>query len=146
MESVKQSIDRHIGEIKSDSTRLKAELEYLYEISKGKSRIYVDSEKLEQLFEKADELYRTIERLERANTILYQNRGKASVKKSASSKINGAKGGRPPKAVSAARKRLDELDDKWIRDKLTEEEKNEQDKLWQLVREWKNKKSVNQNI
>ena len=78
MESVKQSIDRHIGEIKSDSTRLKAELEYLYRISEGKSKIYVDAEKLEQLFEKAEELYRTIERLERANTILYQNRGKAS--------------------------------------------------------------------
>ena len=133
MESVKQSIDRHIGEIKSDSTRLKAELEYLYEISKGKSRIYVDAEKLE-------ELYRTIERLERANTILYQNRGKASLKKSAASKINGAKGGRPPKEISAARKRINELEDKWVSGKLTAEEEREQEQLYHLVYEWENKK------
>lgn len=140
MESVKQSIDRHIGEIKSDSTRLKAELEYLYELSKGKSRIYVESEKLEQLFFKADELYWTVERLERANTILYQNRGKKSLKKSAASKINGAKGGRPPKEISAARKRLNELDLIWARGELSDEEKNEQEHLYHLVHEWENKR------
>lgn len=140
MESVKQSIDRHIGEIKSDSTRLKAELEYLYRISEGKSKIYVDAEKLEQLFEKAEELYRTIERLERANTILYQNRGKASLKKSAASKINGAKGGRPPKEISVARKRINELEDKWVSGKLTAEEEKEQEQLYHLVYEWENKK------
>lgn len=105
METVKQQMDRHISEIKSDSSRLKAELEYLYELSKGKSKIYVDSEKLEQLYVKADDLFRTVERLERANTILYENRGKASPKKSASSKINGAKGGRPPKEISVAKKK-----------------------------------------
>ena len=140
MESVKQQMDRHIGEIKSDSTRLKAELEYLYRISEGKSKIYVDAEKLEQLFEKAEELYRTIERLERANTILYQNRGKASLKKSAASKINGAKGGRPPKEISAARKRINELDEKWARGELTDEETKEQEQLYQLVRDWENKR------
>ena len=35
MESVKQQMDRHIGEIKSDTSWLKAELEYFYEISKA---------------------------------------------------------------------------------------------------------------
>ncbi len=145
MESVKQQMDRHIGEIKSDSSRLKAELEYLYELSKGKSKIYVEAEKLEQLFVKADDLFRTVERLERANTILYQNRGKASFKKSAASKINGAKGGRPPKAVSDARKRIEELDDKWVRGQITDEEKKEQEQLFQLVHEWENKRLENLN-
>ena len=140
MESVKQQMDRHIGEIKSDTSRLKAELEYLYEISKGKYRIYVDSEKLEQLFLKADDICRTVERLERANTILYENRGKASPKKSASSKINGAKGGRPPKEISAAKKRIDELEEKWVFGKLTDEERQERDQLYHLVYEWENKK------
>lgn len=140
MESVKQQMDRHIGEIKSDSTRLKAELEYLYELSKGKSRIYVESEKLEQLFLKAEEIYWTVERLDRANTILYQNRGKKSFKKSAASKINGAKGGRPPKEISAARKRINELDEKWARGELTDEETKEQEQLYQLVRDWENKR------
>lgn len=140
MESVKQQMDRHIGEIKNDSSRLKSELEYLYELSKGKSRIYVDSEKLNQLFLKAEELYYTVERLERANTILYQNRGKKSLKKSAASKINGAKGGRPPKEISAARKRINELEDKWVLNKLTPEEEKEQEQLYHLVYEWENKK------
>lgn len=98
---------------------------------------------MEQLFEKAEELYRTIERLERANTILYQNRGKASLKKSAASKINGAKGGRPPKEISAARKRINELEDKWVSDKLTAEEKKEQEQLYHLVHEWENKRNPN---
>lgn len=140
METVKQQMDRHIGEIKSDSSRLKAELEYLHELSKGKSKIFVDSEKLEQLSVKADELFRTVERLERANTILYENRGKASLKKAASSKINGAKGGRPPKEISAAKKRINELEDKWIFGKLTDEEKQEQEQLYHLVFEWENKR------
>ena len=140
MESVKQQMDRHIGEIKSDSSRLKAELEYLHELSKGKSRIYVESEKLEQLFLKAEELYWTVERLERANTILYQNRGKKSLKKAAASKINGAKGGRPPKEISAARKRLNELDEIWVRGDLTDEEIKEQEQLYHLVHEWENKR------
>ncbi len=140
METVKQQIDRHIDELKIDNESLKADLEYFYNISRGKSKIYIDSEKLEKLFFKADEICRTVERLDRANKILYQNRGKSSFKKSAASKINGAKGGRPPKEISAARKRINELDDKWVRGLITDEETKEQEQLYQLVRDWENKR------
>ena len=145
MESVKQKIDRYIGEIKDGSSRFKSELDYLYEISKGKSKIYVDAEKLEQLFFEAEDLFRTVESLEFANKLLYQNRGKASVKKSVSSKINGTKGGRPPKEISLAKKKLDELDIKWARGEITDEETMEQTKLRQIVRDWENKKMKNLN-
>ena len=65
METVKQQIDRHIDELKIDNESLKADLEYFYNISRGKSKIYIDSEKLEKLFFKADEICRTVERLDR---------------------------------------------------------------------------------
>ena len=63
----------------------------------------------------------------------------ANAKKEAN-KENGAKGGRPPKEISAARKRINELDEKWARGELTDEETKEQEQLYQLVRDWENKR------
>ena len=61
-------------------------------------------------------------------------------KKSVAARANGKFGGRPPKEISAARKRLNELDLTWARGELTDEEKKEQEQLYQIVHEWEKKR------
>lgn len=136
MESVKQSMDRHIGEIKKDVYLLKSGLLIEYEESKGKQKIYVDSEKLKQLFLLSDDIYRTVESLERANKLLYENRGKKSAKKSAASKINGKMGGRPPKEILEAKKRAEELERKMLDKGLSAEERTESERLLSKIWDW----------
>lgn len=72
------------------------------------------------------------------NKQLYACRGRASLSKTLSSKENGKKGGRPPKHISEAKKRLEEL--KYI-EKLTPAEQQEQDRLEGIINTWKMSKS-----
>ena len=58
MESVKQMMDGHIENLAKETDQLRARLETLYDMTKGKSRIYVDSEKLDQLFHQAEAIAR----------------------------------------------------------------------------------------
>ena len=85
--------------------------------------------------------------LNSANEILYQNRGKASPKKAISSKVNGKFGGRPPKEISAKKKRIQQLDDKAFIEQraLTAEERKEYDELSMDITAWECSKKMKIN-
>lgn len=138
-------MDEQIEDLIKESDQLKSRLGSLCILCEGKSRIYVDKEKLEQLFYQAEYIARELVSLNSANKILYQNRGKASSKKAVSSKENGKLGGRPPKEISEKKKRIQELDDKvFIKlQALTDEERIELNKLNEDVISWEVSKGKN---
>lgn len=142
MESVKQMMDGHIEHLTKETELLKKRLEILYDMTKGKSRVYVDSVKLDEVFHQAEEIAREMVSLKSANEILYKNRGKASPKKAVSSKANGKFGGRPPREIAEKKRRIQELDDKTfvLHECLTAEERKEYDELSFDVIAWENKK------
>lgn len=142
MESVKQMMDGHIEHLTKETELLKNRLEILYDMTKGKSRVYVDSVKLDEVFHQAEEIAREMVSLKSANEILYKNRGKASPKKAVSSKANGKFGGRPPREIAEKKRRIQELDDKTfvLHECLTAEERKEYDELSFDVIAWENKK------
>lgn len=142
MESVKQMMDGHIEHLTKETELLKNRLEILYDMTKGKSRVYVDSVKLDEVFHQAEEITREMVSLKSANEILYKNRGKASPKKAVSSKANGKFGGRPPREIAEKKRRIQELDDKTfvLHESLTPEERKEYDELSFDVMAWENKK------
>ena len=142
MESVKQMMDGHIENLAKETDQLRARLETLYDMTKGKSRIYVDSEKQDQLFHQAEAIAREMVSLQSANEILYQNRGKASPKKAVSSKANGKFGGRPPREIAEKKRRIQDLDNKTfiLHESLTPEERKEYDELSYDVIAWETKK------
>lgn len=140
MKTIKQEIDDSLDFILKESLQLKSRLDTLFEAVKGKSRLYVDKEKIEQLFFQSSDIAREIEAIQRCNKILYENRGRASFKKAISSKENGKKGGRPPKEISDAKKRLEVLDEKFYNCKISKEEKAEMEELQLKILRWKNSK------
>lgn len=142
MESVKQMMDGHIEHLTKETELLKNRLEILYDMTKGKSRVYVDSVKLDEVFHQAEEIAREMVSLKSANEILYKNRGKASPKKAVSSKANGKFGGRPPREIAEKKRRIQELDNKTfvLHECLTAEERKEYDELSFDVIAWENKK------
>lgn len=142
MESVKQMMDGHIDHLTKETELLKNRLEILYDMTKGKSRVYVDSVKLDEVFHQAEEIAREMVSLKSANEILYKNRGKASPKKAVSSKANGKFGGRPPREIAEKKRRIQELDNKTfvLHECLTAEERKEYDELSFDVIAWENKK------
>ena len=107
-------MDGHIENLAKETDQLRARLETLYDMTKGKSRIYVDSEKLDQLFHQAEAIAREMVSLQSANEILYQNRGKASPKKAVSSKANGKFGGRPPREIAEKKRRIQYNDPQFL--------------------------------
>ena len=90
MKTVKHMMDEQLKDLIKESDQLKSRLDSLCILCEGKSRIFVDKEKLEQLFEQADFIARELVSLNSANEILYKNRGKASPKKAVSSKGFGS--------------------------------------------------------
>lgn len=142
MESVKQMMDGHIEHLTKETELLKNRLEILYDMTKGKSRVYVDSVKLDEVFHQAEEIAREMVSLKSANEILYKNRGKSSPKKAVSSKANGKFGGRPPREIAEKKRRIQELDNKTfvLHECLTAEERKEYDELSFDVIAWENKK------
>jgi len=142
MESVKQMMDGHIENLAKETDQLRARLETLYDMAKGKSRIYVDSEKLDQLFHQAEEIAREMVSLKSANEILYKNRGKASPKKAVSSKNNGKFGGRPPREIAEKKRRIQELEHRSyvLFETLTDDERKELDELYYDITAWETNK------
>ena len=140
MKTTKQRMDEHIETILKESSQLKSRLETLYDMCKGKTRIYVDKEKLDQLFFQAEFIEREAKHLNTENEIYYNNRGRASAKKSVSSKENGKKGGRPPKEISDAKKRRAELEEKFMDFGLTPEEQKEDEELMFKIAIWNREK------
>lgn len=134
MKTTKQMMDEHIETILKESSQLKSRLETLYDMCKGKTRIYVDKEKLDLLFFQAETIESESKSLSSANEIFYQNRGRASVKKSVSSKKNGTLGGRPPKEIAEKIKRIKELELKEI---WTDEDRKEFEELSMDITTWK---------
>ena len=116
----------------------------------GLEEVYQESERLlsqkknsaiKELNEKLYELHSEAQLLNFYNRHLYARRGRASLIKTISSKENGKKGGRPPKEISEAKKRLDELKLKYIAGELTPVEQQEQERLEELIHEWKKSKT-----
>lgn len=140
MKTIKQEIDDSLDYILKESLQLKSRLDTLFEAVKGKSRIYVDKEKIEQLFFQSSDIAREIEAIQRCNKILYENRGKSSAKKAVSSRVNGKLGGRPPKEISDAKKRLAILDEKFYNCNITKEEEAEMEDLQLKIFRWNNSK------
>lgn len=134
MKTTKQRMDEHIETILKESSQLKSRLETLYDMCKGKTRIYVDKEKLDQLFFQAEFIEREAKHLNTENEIYYNNRGRASAKKSVSSKENGKLGGRPPKEIAEKIKRINELELKEI---WTDEDRKEFEELSMDITTWK---------
>ena len=60
----------------------------------------IDKETLEEIYLKSSNISNSMIYLDAANKLMYKNRGKASSKKSVSSRKNGKLGGRPPKEIS----------------------------------------------
>lgn len=116
----------------------------------GLQDVYQETERLlsqkqnpaiKKLSEKLYELRNEAQLLNSWNKQLYARRGRASLSKTISSKENGKKGGRPPKEISEAKKRLDELKLKYIAGELTPVEQQEQERLEELIHEWKKSKT-----
>lgn len=140
MKSVKQQIDEHIESLESETERLAYKLAGLSADAEGKTRIYVDKEKIDELYNKASEIAREVVSLKCANEILYENRGKASAKKSVSSRANGKFGGRPPKEILDAKKRRADLEEKFMNSRLTPEEQKEDEDLMFKISRWERQK------
>lgn len=140
-------MDEQLKDLIKESDQLKSRLDSLCILCEGKSRIFVDKEKLDQLFKQAEHIARELVSLNSANEILYQNRGKASPKKAISSKVNGKFGGRPPKEISAKKKRIQQLDDKAFIEQraLTAEERKEYDELSMDITAWECSKKMKIN-
>lgn len=140
-------MDEQLKELIKESDQLKSRLDSLCILCEGKSRIFVDKEKLEQLFKQAEHIARELVSLNSANEILYQNRGKASPKKAISSKVNGKFGGRPPKEISDKKKRIQQLDDKVFIElrALSAEERKEYDELSMDITAWEYSKKMKIN-
>lgn len=140
-------MDEQLKELIIESEQLKSRLDSLCILCEGKSRIFVDKEKLDQLFKQAEHIARELVSLNSANEILYQNRGKASPKKAISSKVNGKFGGRPPKEISDKKKRIQQLDDKSFIEQraLTAEERKEYDELSMDITAWECSKKMKIN-
>lgn len=147
MKTVKHMMDEQLKELIKESDQLKSRLDSLCILCEGKSRIFVDKEKLEQLFKQAEHIARELVSLNSANEILYQNRGKASPKKAISSKVNGKFGGRPPKEISDKKKRIQQLDDKVFIElrALSAEERKEYDELSMDITAWEYSKKMKIN-
>ena len=140
-------MDEQLKDLIKESEQLKSRLDSLCILCEGKSRIFVDKEKLDQLFKQAEHIARELVSLNSANEILYQNRGKASPKKAISSKVNGKFGGRPPKEISDKKKRIQQLDDKSFIEQraLTAEERKEYDELSMDITAWECSKKMKIN-
>ena len=140
MGTIKQNIDLGIEKLLELSNELKKELGILWSTCQDKDKIQLDSSKVKELFDKADEIAEQVVSLKHYNKALYANRGKGSFKKKISSKENGKLGGRPPKEISNQKKRIAELENK---SDLSDGEKEELEKLRENVSTWKNQKIYN---
>jgi len=64
----------------------------------------IGKETLEEIYLKSSDISNSMVYLDATNKLMYKNRGKASSKKSVSSRKNGKLGGRPPKEISDKKK------------------------------------------
>lgn len=131
--SIKHEIDASIQNL----------LEGLQDVYQETERLLIQKQNpaIKKLNEKLYELRNEAQLLDSYNRQLYSRRGRASLAKTLSSKENGKKGGRPPKQISEAKKRLDELRLKYIAGELTPVEQQEQERLEELIHEWKKSKT-----
>lgn len=138
MRSYKKKSDECISELKATVGELNSRLSSLNELCEGKTRLYVSAEDLQRMQLLANQSQEALKWLEEYNRRLYQNRGKTSPKKAVSSQSNGKLGGRPPKEISQARRRVEELEEKSA---LTAEEEIELKSLNEKIIEWKYNKT-----
>lgn len=114
MKTIKHTADGLIQEILTLSEKLDAHLEELEMNVDGKQRTSVSREKIELMKKISEELKGKTKSLDEHNKALYARRGgkgKSSPARKTASKENGKLGGRPPKEIAEAKKRLAELED-----------------------------------
>lgn len=140
MKTLKQMIDEDIASLVERTKQLFSKLEILHDNVQDKTKISVSKEKLDEIFYLSEDISRDMFLLQKSNLQLYENRGNASSKKAISSKENGKKGGRPPKEISDAKKRLEVLDEKFYNCKISKEEEAEMEELQLKILRWKNSK------
>lgn len=140
MKTLKQMIDEDIDSLVERTNQLFSKLEILHDNVQDKTKISVSKEKLDEIFYLSEDISRDMFLLQKSNLQLYENRGNASSKKAISSKENGKKGGRPPKEISDAKKRLEILDEKFYNCKISKEEEAEMEELQLKILRWKNSK------
>ena len=102
----------------------------------------IDKETLEEIYLRSSDISNSMVYLDTTNKLMHKNRGKASSKKSVSSRKNGNLGGRPPKEISDKKKRIQYLEDKSLIENrvLTEEERSEHVELLKAITAWEHSK------
>lgn len=114
METIKHTSDGLIQEILTLAEKLDAHLDELEMNVDGKQRTAVSREKIEVMKKISEEMRGKAKMLDEYNKALYARRGgkgKTSPARKTASKANGKLGGRPPKEIAEAKKRLAELED-----------------------------------
>lgn len=137
MKTIKHTADELIQEIITLSEKLDAYFEELEMNLNGKQRTTVSKDKIEVMKNISEEMKSKTRMLNDYNKALYSRRGgkgKSSLARKTASKENGKKGGRPPKEISEAKKRLEELFEK------SEFENPEYRELERKINNWKNEK------
>lgn len=81
MKTVKHMMDEQLQELVKESEQLKSRIDSLCILCERKSRIYVDKEKLDQLYNQADYIARELVSLNSANELFYQTGGRHLLKK-----------------------------------------------------------------
>lgn len=144
MKTSKQNLDEELNIIEVKSQTVFNRLDTIRESSKGKNRIFISQEEFDLLYDAAVKLKESAGWAQHYNKQLYKNRGKGtSIKKKAASVENGKKGGRPPKEITIARRRVGEIEDLRFSDiKITDEMKTEHDELVRKIHAWEDSKGI----
>lgn len=140
---VKTRLDKELSDLVMETQSLDSLVrEILYRAGES-PKITLDKKTAENLVLSAERLRRLAESARAANELLYGNRGRTSLKKKRSSPENGKKGGRPPKEITLARRRVRELEElNFSVTGITDEMKNEHDAFVAKIREWEESKGL----
>lgn len=140
---VKSLLDQELSDLVSETQVLDSLVREIMHGSEGKQRIILDKITGEDLSRLSGEVKRLAESAQTANGLLYENRGRASLKKRLTSAENGKKGGRPPKEITLARRRVRELEDlNFPGESITDSLKQEHDELVNKIRGWEEEKGL----
>lgn len=137
MNTIKHTADELIKELLLISESLDAQLEELEMNVDGKQRTAVSREEIETMKKISEEMKDKTKMLDEYNKALYARRGgkgKTSPARKTASKANGKLGGRPPKEIAEAKKRLAELDDN------AEFSNPEYEELQRKISDWRDEK------
>lgn len=144
MKNIKTKLDENLAIIDTNIRTISRRLYSIKANAQGKTKIYISLEELDLLCDVAETLEKASYDALSWNKLLYSNRGKSSFKKKISSAENGKKGGRPPKEISDAKRRVEYLENLDFSER-TEELKKEHNELVVKINNWKLSKGIISN-